>query len=73
MTENFTVVVEKEAEGGYHAYCPILPGCRTDGETIEEVLMNIREAIELYLETLSDLDRPIPSREILVSSIPVAV
>jgi predicted RNase H-like HicB family nuclease len=36
------------------AYCPELQGCQTQGDTLEEVMSNIKEAIELYLETLSE-------------------
>ncbi len=48
-----SVVIEKD-EHGYFAYCPILEGCHTQGETLDEVLANIKEAVELYLETLSE-------------------
>ena len=43
------VILEPSDEGGYTAYVPSLPGCISEGETIEESLANIREAIELYL------------------------
>ena len=45
-----TVVLEKQEEGGYTVYAPSLPGCISQGETKEEALKNIKEAIELYLE-----------------------
>jgi predicted RNase H-like HicB family nuclease len=41
-------------EGGYTIYVPSLPGCISEGETIEEALRNIQEAIELYLEPVED-------------------
>ena len=44
------VILEKQEEGGYTAYIPSLPGCVSQGETKEEALKNIKEAIELYLE-----------------------
>lgn len=44
------VVLEPVEEGGYHAYVPALPGCHSQGQTEEEALANIQEAIELYLE-----------------------
>jgi predicted RNase H-like HicB family nuclease len=47
----FLVILEKD-EDGYYGYCPELPGCHTQGESLEEVIKNIKEAIELYLETL---------------------
>jgi predicted RNase H-like HicB family nuclease len=45
----FKVVLEPSDEG-YTVYVPSLPGCISEGETIEEALVNIREAIKLYLE-----------------------
>ena len=50
----FKVVLEPQPEGGYVAYVPALPGCFSQGETKEEVLKNIKEAIELYLEVLEE-------------------
>ncbi len=44
------VVLEKQEEGGYTVYAPSLPGCVSQGETREEALKNIKEAVELYLE-----------------------
>ncbi|MFB2876001.1 type II toxin-antitoxin system HicB family antitoxin [Floridanema aerugineum] len=48
------VVLEPSDEGGYTAYVPSLPGCISEGENIDEALMNIQEAIELYLEPLEE-------------------
>lgn len=50
----YKVVVEPQEEGGYTVYAPALPGCVSQGETIEEALFNIREAIEVYLESLKE-------------------
>jgi len=55
------VVIEPQEEGGYTVYVPSLPGCISQGETIEEALKNIKEAIELYLEP--DEDELIEFRE----------
>ena len=49
--KKINIVIEKD-EYGYYAYCPELPGCQSQGDTFEEVTANIREAAELYLETL---------------------
>lgn len=50
---SFEIVIEKEPEDdGYLAYCPALPGCFSNGLTIEETKKNIREAIQLHLESL---------------------
>jgi len=48
------VVLEASEEGGFTVYVPSLPGCISEGETEEEALANIREAIELYLEPVED-------------------
>ncbi len=50
----FKIVLEESDEGGYTAYVPSLPGCISEGETKEEALKNIQEAIELYLEPVDD-------------------
>jgi predicted RNase H-like HicB family nuclease len=48
------VVLEHSEEGGFTVYVPSLPGCITEGNTKEEALKNIKEAIELYLEPVED-------------------
>ncbi len=48
------VVLEPCEEGGYTVYVPSLPGCISEGDTRDEALENIREAIELYLEPVED-------------------
>jgi len=48
------VVLEPSDEGGYTVLAPSLPGCISEGDTREEALKNIREAIELYLEPVED-------------------
>ncbi|NQT91312.1 MAG: type II toxin-antitoxin system HicB family antitoxin [Lentisphaerae bacterium] len=51
---NLKVVLEPSDEGGFTAIVPSLPGCISEGDTREEALTNIREAIELYLEPVDD-------------------
>ena len=48
------IVLEPSDEGGFTAYVPTLPGCISEGDTRDEALRNIREAIELYLEPVED-------------------
>ena len=48
------IVLEPSEEGGYTAVVPSLPGCISEGNSREEALMNIKEAIELYLEPVDD-------------------
>jgi predicted RNase H-like HicB family nuclease len=51
---NLKVVLEPSEEGGYTILVPSLPGCISEGDTVDEALANIREAIELYLEPVED-------------------
>ena len=50
----FKIVFEISDEGGYTVYVPSLPGCISEGDTQEEAMKNIQEAIELYLEPVED-------------------
>ena len=64
---SFQIVVEKEPEDeGYYAYSPTLPGCFSNGKTLEEARRNIREAIELHLATLREHGQSIPNEDRLV-------
>jgi predicted RNase H-like HicB family nuclease len=56
----YTVFFEEDPEGGFVASVPSLPGCHTQGETLEEAERNIEEAIELYLESLVQHGEAIP-------------
>jgi len=57
----FTVVLEQEPDEGFVVSVPTLPGCVSQGDTREDALRNIREAIELYLEDCRESGDPIPS------------
>ena len=57
----YTVVLEKELDGGYVVSVPTLPGCVSQGDNREEALANIREAIELYIEDCREAGDPIPT------------
>lgn len=73
MSYKVSIVIEKD-ECGYYAYCPELEGCQTQGDSIEEVMANIKEAIELYLGTLSGEEiKEAMSKEILTTSLEVQV
>ena len=56
MTYKINTVIEKDGHG-YFAYAPELKGCHSQGDILEEVLENMKEAIELYVESLSDEDK----------------
>ena len=63
----FEIVIEKEPDDdGYLAYSPTLPGCFSNGLTIEEAKRNMREAIQLHLESLLEHGNPVPQNEQLV-------
>ena len=63
----FELVIEKEEEDeGYLAYSPTLPGCFSNGKTIEEARRNIREAVRQHVESLLTRGQPIPQNEKLV-------
>jgi predicted RNase H-like HicB family nuclease len=72
MAHRFTVIFEKEAEGGYHVFCPTLPGCHTQSETIDEGVVNIREAIELYVESHIEDGLPVPAEDIFIKPIEIS-
>ena len=58
MRMKWTVVLNRERDGGYVVECPALPGCVSQGETRAEALANIREAIEGCLLVLNDRAKP---------------
>ncbi|MBI3619201.1 type II toxin-antitoxin system HicB family antitoxin [Candidatus Peregrinibacteria bacterium] len=60
IPRRFTVVLEPAEEGGYVVHVPTLPGCHTQGETIEEAEANAKEAIECYLLSLHDRGEELP-------------
>jgi len=57
--------MEPSEEGGYTVYVPALPGCISEGNTEEEALSNIREAIELYLEDAEKREKTTPNASIV--------
>jgi predicted RNase H-like HicB family nuclease len=64
---NFAIVIEKEPEDeGYSAYSPSLPGCFSNGRTIEEARLNMREAIQQHVASLLAHGEPVPQNERLV-------
>lgn len=73
MTYKVSIVVEQD-EFGYYAYTPELKGCQSQGDTFEEIMVNIKEAIELYLETMTPAEiKESLSKTIFTTSMEVAV
>ena len=63
------LILEPSEEGGFTAIVPTLPGCISEGDTKEEALKNIREAIELYLEPVEDDQTYAPNAEMIEMAI----
>lgn len=73
MSYKVSVIIEKD-EHGYYAYRPELEGCQTQGDSLEEVLDNIKEAAELYLETMTEDEiKACLNREILSTSLEITI
>jgi len=53
MVDLDVIIMEDEETGGYISIVPSLPGCHTQGDTLEEVIKNTKEAVSLYIETLN--------------------
>ena len=56
----FTTVMEQDEDGAYIASCPALQGCYSQGQTYEEAIENLKDAIRLHIEARQSLDEPIP-------------
>ena len=54
QVKEFQVVVTRDEDGVFVASCPSLPGCHTQGDTVDEALANIQEGIALFIEVLND-------------------
>ena len=67
----YSVIIHEAEEGGHWVEVPALPGCYSQGESLEETLENVKEAITLYLETLMDEERDIPQNSDVVFQVTV--
>ena len=57
----YTVILEREGDGGYVASMPALPGCVSQGDTREEAIRNVHEAADLYIEDCVASGDPVPT------------
>ncbi|MDI6733677.1 MAG: type II toxin-antitoxin system HicB family antitoxin [Planctomycetota bacterium] len=64
----YMIVIHKAEEGGYWSEVPGLPGCYSQGETIEETVTNTKDAIESHLAALKTEGQPIPQDDVMVLS-----
>lgn len=62
----FDVVIIEDETGGYIAFVPTLSGCHTQGDTLEELMNNAKEAIDLYMETLTKEEKKDPLQQRVV-------
>ena len=67
---NFTVIIEKDEDGYYVGYVPSIKGCHTQGRTLDELMKNIKEAIQLCLEAEKDIE---PEKFIGVQNVEVSI
>ena len=72
-TLSYKVVLEPAEEGGYTAYASSLPGCVSEGDTYQEALDNMREAIQGWLEVALEFGDEIPSSDILTEAVEVSL
>lgn len=70
---NFPIIIESDKEG-YFAFCPKLQGCYSQGDTYEEAVKNIKDAVKLHIEDLIESKESLPSTDsVILSTIEVAV
>jgi predicted RNase H-like HicB family nuclease len=70
---SFTVILEREEDGGYHAFCPALRGCHAQGATYEEACANIEDAVALYIGSLRAHKEKVPVEDLTIRPLRVAV
>lgn len=64
----YTVILHKAEEGGYWAEVPALEGCFSQGETVEEAMINIKEAIEAHILAIQEEGKQLPKDQIMILS-----
>jgi predicted RNase H-like HicB family nuclease len=69
----YTAIFEVQPDGGYHVMCPALPGCHSEGDTLDQADRNIRGAIAAYLESLQAHGEDLPVEDILIRPLDVAI
>ncbi len=72
-TYRYTILFDRQPNGGYHAYCPALKGCHSQGDSLDEAIDNMREAVAAYIESVQAHGEPIPREDLLIKPLEVAV
>ena len=72
-TQAYKVIFEPAEEGGYTVYVPSLPGCISEGDTYEEALENVKEAIKEWIEVSEQFGDEIPQSDVIVDVVEVSL
>ena len=72
-SREYSVIIHDAEEGGYWVEVPALPGCYSQGESVDDALENVKDAIALYLEVLRDEDADIPVDSDIVFQVSIPV
>ena len=73
MTYHYTIILEHQADGGFHAFCPTLKGCHSQGDSLDEAIENMREAIQAYLESVKAHGEPIPQEDLMIKPVEIGI
>lgn len=73
MYYNYKVIIEECEEGGYYAECPAFPGCHVEGDTYEQTISELKEAIKAFVNDYKKRNEKLPIDNFSVASIQVAV
>ncbi len=71
VTHHYTIILEREADGGFHASCPALKGCHSQGDSLDETVEHMREAIEAFIESVEAHGEEVPREDLLIKPIEV--
>ena len=72
-TQAYKVIFEPAEEGGYTVYVPSLPGCISEGDTYEEALANVKEAIKQWIEVSEQFGDEIPQSDVIVDVVEISL
>ena len=70
---NYKVVVEECEEGGFYAECPAFPGCHVEGDTYEETMKEMKEAIKVFINDYISRSEELPSDHFSVTSVQIGI
>ena len=68
----YVYIIEKADDGSYSAYVPDLPGCTSCADTIDEIRLSIKDAVDSYLDSLREHNEPIPAASSVVDTVEAA-